>query len=374
MRTGIQFTVTPTDRDQLEAIISAPSSPQKHVWRARIVLLSADGVGTSAIMARTGKAKTCVWRWQERFMAEGVAGLLREKTRPPGIPRTGAEKVAEVIRLTQAQPPPDATHWTLRAMGRVVGLAASTIRDIWQSHGLAPHRWRQFKLSNDRAFAEKLRDVVGLYVAPPAHAVVLSIDEKSQIQALDRTQPGLPLKKGRGPTMTHDYKRHGTTTLFAALNVLTGEVMGQHKPRHRHQEFIAFLNQIERDIPRDKAVHVILDNYAAHKHEAVRAWLDRHKRWTFHFVPTSSSWLNAVDLRRENGPQDRFLILLIFAKLTRRRLKHGVFRSVSDLETAIASFIETHNQTEAKPFIWRADPDQIIAARNRGFQMLESIH
>ena len=188
MRTGIQFTVTPTDRDRLEAIISAPSSPQKHVWRARIVLLSADGVGASAIMARTGKAKTCVWRWQERFMAEGAAGLLREKTRPPGIPRTGAEKVAEVIRLTQAQPPPDATHWTLRAMGRVVGLAASTIRDIWQSHGLAPHRWRQFKLSNDRAFAEKLRDVVGLYVAPPALAVVPSIDEKSQIQALDRTQ------------------------------------------------------------------------------------------------------------------------------------------------------------------------------------------
>jgi transposase len=360
MRTGIQFTVPASDRDRLEAIVSALSSPQKHVWRARIVLLSADGAGTSSIMSATGKSKTCVWRWQERFMVAGVDGLLREKTRPPGIAKTGADKTSQVIRLTQGPPPPDATHWTLRAMAKAVGLAASTVRDIWQAHGLAPHRWRRFKLSNDKAFAEKLHDVVGLYVAPPVHAVVLSIDEKSQIQALDRTQPGLPLKKGRGPTMTHDYKRNGTTTLFAALNVLTGEVMGQHKARHRHQEFIAFLNQIERDIPKDKPVHVILDNYAAHKHQAVRTWLTRHKRWSFHFVPTSSSWLNAVE-----G---------FFAKLTRRRLKHGVFRSVAELETAITSFIKNHNLNEAKPFTWRADPEKIIAARNRGFQLLDSIH
>ena len=360
MRKGIQFTVVPAVRDQLEAIIAAPSSPQKHVWRAGIVLLSDDGLGTSAIMARTGVSKTCVWRWQERFMAEGVAGLLREKTRPPGIPKTGVDRTAEVIRLTQGPPPVDATHWTLRAMAKAVGLAASTVRDIWQAHGLAPHRWRQFKLSNDKAFAEKLHDVVGLYVAPPAHAVVLSVDEKTQIQALDRTQPGLPLKRGRGATMTHDYRRNGTTTLFAALNVLTGEVTGRHMARHRHQEFIAFLNQIEREVPKDKAVHVILDNYAAHKHDAVRTWLARHPRWTFHFVPTSSSWLNAVE-----G---------FFAKLTRRRLKHGVFRSVNELETAITSFITNHNLTEAKPFTWRADPEKIIAARNRGFQVLESIH
>jgi transposase len=374
MRTGIQFTVTPTDRAQLEAIISAPSSPQKHVWRARIVLLSADGTGTSAIMASTGKSKTCVWRWQERFMSEGVAGLLREKTRPPGIPKTAEAKVTEVLRLTQGPPPPDATHWTLRAMAKAVGLAASTVCDIWKAHGLAPHRWRQFKLSNDPAFVDKLRDVVGLHVAPPAHAVVLSVDEKSQIQALDRTQPGLPLKKGRGPTMTHDYKRHGTTTLFAALTVLTGEVTARNMARHRHQEFLHFLNQIGRDTPAGKAIHVILDNSCTHKHANVRAWLARHPRWTFHFIPTSSSWLNAVDLRRENGPPDRFLILLIFARLTRRRLKHGVFRSVDDLKTAITSFIEQHNTSEAKPFTWRADPDKIIAARNRGFQLLESIH
>ena len=194
-------------------------------------------------------------------MAEGVDGLLREKTRPPGTPRTPNEKVAEVIRLTQQPPPHEATHWTIQAMGKAVGLAASTEREIWKAHGLSPRRWRQFTLSNDRAFAEKLHDVVGLYVSPPAHAVVLSVDEKSQIQALDRTQPGLPLKKGRGPTMTHDYKRNGTTTLFAALNVLDGSVIGQNMQRHRHQEFIRFLNQIERDVPAGKSVHVILDNY-----------------------------------------------------------------------------------------------------------------
>ena len=238
-----RLTVSASDRHRLDAIISAPSSPQRRVWRARSVVLSADGVGTAAIMARTGKSKTCVWRWQERFMAEGVDGLLHKKTRPPGIPKTPVDKVADVIRLTQGPPSPDATHWTLRAMAKAAGLAAPTVRDIWQAHGLAPHRWRAFKLSTDPAFAEKLRDVGGLYVALPAHAVVLSVDEKAQIQALDRTQPGLPLKKGRGPTMTHDYQRHGTTTLFAALNVRCGEVIGQNTARHRHQEFLHFLNQ-----------------------------------------------------------------------------------------------------------------------------------
>ena len=307
MRTGISFTLGPEDRNRLNALAADRNTPQKHVWRARIVLLTGDSVGTNAIMAATGKSKTCVWRWQERFMKEGVGGLLRDKTRPPGIPAVAADRTAEVVRLTLAPPPHEATHWTLRAMAEAAGLAASTIQGIWKAHGLAPHRWRQFKLSKDPAFAEKLHKVVGLYVAPPAHAVVLSIDEKSQIQALDRTQPGLPMKKGRGATMTHDYKRHGTTTLFAALNVLDGTVVGQNMQRHRHQEFIRFLNTLERDIPAGKIVHVILDNYAAHKHAKVRAWLERHPRWTFHFTPTSSSWLNAVE-----G---------FFAKLTRRRLK-----------------------------------------------------
>jgi len=360
MRTGISILVSAADLGRLKAIVADPKTPQKHVWRARIMLFTADGAGTSAIMAETGKSKTCVWRWQERFMHEGVEGLLRDKSRPPGTAPVPPEHVAEIIRLTQEPPPHEATHWTLRAMARVAGIAASTVQGIWKAHGLSPHRWRQFKLSNDPKFAEKLTTIVGLYVDPPAHAVVLSIDEKSQIQALDRTQPGLPMKKGRAGTMTHDYKRNGTTTLFAALNVLDGTVIGQNMQRHRHQEFIRFLNRIEREVPADKAIHVILDNYAAHKKDKVRAWLVRHPRWTFHFTPTSCSWLNAVE-----G---------FFAKLSRRRLKRGVFHSVVDLQAAINRFVREYNADHPRPFIWKADPNDIIAARNRGFQTLESIH
>ncbi|MFC3226792.1 IS630 family transposase [Marinibaculum pumilum] len=359
MRTGISISLNDADRRRLEAVVADRNSPQKHVWRARIVLLSADGVGTNAVMAATGTSKTTVWRWQARFMEAGVEGLLRDKTRPPGTPPVADDRVAEVVRLTLEAPPHEATHWTAQAMSNAVGLAVSTVQKIWKAHGLAPHRWRSFKLSNDPAFVEKLHDIVGLYVAPPVHAVVLSIDEKSQIQALDRTQPGLPLKKGRGATMTHDYKRNGTTTLFAALNVLEGTVTGRNMQRHRHQEFIRFLNAIERDIPAGKVIHAIMDNYAAHKTPEVRSWLARHPRWTFHFTPTSSSWLNAVE-----G---------FFAKLTRRRLKHGVFHSVLDLQAAINRFVDEHNQAP-KPFVWRADPTEIIAARARGFQALESIH
>ncbi len=207
-------------------------------------------------MAATGKSKTCVWRWHKRFMAEGVEGLLRDKSRPPGIAPFGFTLVDKVVRLTLEPPAHEATHWTVRAMAKAVGIAASSVVKIWHDHGLAPHRWRSFKLSNDKAFAEKLHDVVGLYVSPPAHAIVLSVDEKSQIQALDRTQPGLPLKRDRGATMTHDYKRNGTTTLFAALNVLDGSVIGRNMQRHRHQEFIRFLNAIEAELPQDKGVHV----------------------------------------------------------------------------------------------------------------------
>ena len=244
--------------------------------------------------------------------------------------------------------------------GRITGISESAVRRIWRTHGLQPHRMRQFKLSNDPEFVTKLRDVVGLYVDPPAHAVVLSVDEKSQIQALDRTQPGLPLKPGRAGTMTHDYKRNGTTTLFAALNVLDGTVIGKNMQRHRHQEFIRFLREIERQVPAGKLIHAVLDNYAAHKHPKVREWLVRHPRWTFHFVPTSCSWLNAVE-----G---------FFAKLAKRRLKRGVFHSVVDLQQAINRFLVEHNGTEAKPFNWTADPDKIIAAVKRGHQVLDSNH
>jgi transposase len=359
MRTGISITLTSSDRHRLEALTSNRNTAQKHVWRAAIVLLSADGVGTAEIMRRTGTSKTCVWRWQERFMQEGVDGLLRDKTRPSRIKPLGPDIAERVVTLTLADPLAEATHWTAAMMAKETGISASAVRRIWRAHGLQPHRYRQFKLSNDPKFAEKLRDVVGLYVDPPAHAIVLSVDEKSQIQALDRTQPGLPLKKGRLGTMTHDYKRNGTTTLFAALNVLDGSVIGRNMQRHRHQEFIRFLNAIEAQVPPGKAVHVILDNYAAHKHPKVRAWLDRHERFTFHFTPTSCSWLNAVE-----G---------FFAKLTRQRLKRGVFYSVVDLQTAINRYVAETNASP-KPFTWTADPDEIIAAVRRGHQALDSIH
>jgi len=359
MRPGISIILTPSDRRRLEALVGDRNAAQKHAWRSEIVLLSADGVGTNEIMRRTGKSKTCVWRWQERFAAEGFEGLLRDKTRPSRIPPLGAEVAERVVALTLTDPPVETTHWTAAMMAKAVGISISSVQRIWRAHGLQPHRVQQFKLSTDPQFVAKLRDVVGLYVDPPAHAIVLSIDEKSQIQALDRTQPSLPLKKGRAGTMTHDYKRHGTTTLFAALNVLDGTVIGRNMQRHRHQEFIRFLNAIEAEVPAGKLVHVILDNYAAHKHPKVRRWLDRHERFTFHFVPTSCSWLNAVE-----G---------FFAKLSKRRLKRGVFRSVVDLQAAINRFIAEANH-HPTPFTWTADPDKIIAAVKRGHQVLDSLH
>jgi transposase len=359
MRAGITITVSSVDRRRLEAVVRDRNAAQKHAWRAAIVLLTADGVGTNAIMRQTGRSKTCVWRWQERFMQEGVEGLLRDKTRPSRIAPLEEAVSERVVALTQTDPPGETTHWTGAMMAEAAGISVSSVQRIWRAHGLQPHRVRQFKLSNDPQFVTKLRDVVGLYVDPPAHAIVLSVDEKSQIQALDRTQPGLPLKKGRAGTMTHDYKRNGTTTLFAALNVLDGTVIGRNMQRHRHQEFIRFLNAIEAQIPAGKLVHVVLDNYAAHKHPKVMAWLVRHPRFTFHFTPTSCSWLNAVE-----G---------FFAKLTRRRLKRGVFRSVVDLQAAINRFLDEHN-AEPKPFTWTAEPDKIIAAVRRGHQVLDSVH
>jgi transposase len=352
MRGNLGLLVRAADRARLAAIVADRSSPQKHVWRAKVVLLSAERLGTAEIMRRTGLSKPSVWRWQERYLEAGVDGLLRDKTRPSRIPALAEAKVAEVIRRTLAESPPgEATHWTVRAMARASGVSPAKVHQIWQAAGLAPHRTRRFKLSTDPAFAAKVEDVVGLYVAPPKHAIVLSVDEKSQIQALDRTQPGLPMKPGRLGTMTHDYKRNGTTTLFAALNVLDGTVIGRNMQRHRHQEFIRFLNAVEREVPAGKVIHAVLDNSAAHKHPNVRKWLARHPRWIFHFTPTSCSWLNAVE-----G---------FFARLTRRRLKRGAFPSLVALQEAINRFIEHHNQ-EPRPFVWKADPKAIIAAAKRG--------
>src|SRR5438552_9779625 len=315
-RTNIQL--SRADRSKLEAVVANRNSPQKHVWRARIVLLTADGRGTAEIRQATGKAKTVIWRWQERFRGEGAAGLWRDKTRRSRIPPLSPEAAKRVVALTLAGPPQAASHWTGSAMAEAAGISVSSVQRIWRAHGLQPHRVRQFKLSNDPQFAAKLHEIVGLYVDPPDHAVVLSVDDKSQIQALDRTQPGLPMKKGRAGTVTHDYKRHGVTTLFAALNVLEGKVFGQCMKRHRHQEFIRFLNGIDARVPKKKAVHVIVDNYAAHKHPNVMQWIGKHPRFIFHFTPTSASWLNAVE-----G---------FFANLAKKRLKRGVFRSLQELK------------------------------------------
>ena len=351
--------VTRADRRRLEAIVSDRCAPQKHVWRAKIILATADGFGTAEIVRRSGKAKPVVWTWQARFMAEGVDGLLRDKTRKPGKPPLSAEIVQRVIALVTGRPPGETTHWTGRTLAKAAKISLRSVQRILDAHQLEPHRVRSFKLSNDPKFAEKLRDVVGLYVDPPAHAVVLSLDEKSGIQALDRTQPGLPMKRGRAGTMTHDYKRNGTTTLFAALDVLDGTIISRNMKRHRHQEFIRFLNDIDAHVPKRRTIHAIVDNYATHKHPKVRRWLAQHPRWSFHFTPTSASWLNAVE-----G---------FFAKLTNRRLKRGVFRSVADLENAITRFIAETN-ANPKPFVWTARPNRILAAVKRGKEKLESVH
>src|ERR671910_2556823 len=264
MRSGIVVELVGADRNRLEAIVADRNSPQKHVWRARIVLATAAGFGTMAIMRATGKSKTAVWRWQERFCEAGVAGLLRDKTRPSRIKPFGPEVAERIVALTLAEPPGETTHWSGRAMAKAAGVSLSYVQRVWRSHGLQPHRIRTFKLSNDPQFAAKVRDIVGLYVNPPAHAVVLSIDEKSQIQALDRTQPGLPMKPGRAGTMTHDYKRNGTTTWFAAFNVLDGTVIGQCMQRHRHQEFIRFLNAVKRGVfPSVVALQEAINHFVA---------------------------------------------------------------------------------------------------------------
>jgi transposase len=359
MRDGIEVRLRPSDRERLEAVVCDRKSSQHHVWRARIVLMTADGAGTMAIRAATGKGKPTIWRWQERYMREGADGLFRDAPRGRAFPAARPEQVAAVVERTLHERPPTATHWTLRSMAKASGLAPSTIHRIWREHGLKPHRVETFKLSNDPKFVEKVRDIVGLYVNPPEHALVLSVDEKSQIQALDRTQPGLPMKKGRGATMTHDYKRHGTTTLFAALDVKAGTVISQCMLRHRAAEFIRFLRLIDRETAADLDLHLILDNYAAHKTEAVKRWMARHPRFHVHFTPTSASWINAVE-----G---------LFATLTKRRLKRGVFHSVLDLNHAIRDYLDAHN-ADPKPFRWTASADTIISKHQRGKSLLESIH
>ena len=350
MAQTVSVIVSVEDRARLAAIIGDRNRPLKHVQRAWIILHSADRLPTLEVSRKAGVSRPAVWRWQRHYAEEGVERLLREGSRKPGKAPVPVATVAKVLALTCADPPDETTHWTGRAMAKAVDLSLRTVQRIWEAHKLQPHRWRTFKRSKDPAFAEKVEDIVGLYMHPPAHAVVLSIDEKSQIQALDRTQPGLPLKPGKCGTMTHDYKRHGTTTLFAALNVLDGVVLGRCMQKHTHQELIRFLNAVEREVPAGKIIHAVLDNYATHKHPKVRDWLARHPRWVFHFTPTSGSWLNAV----EN----------FFSALTRRRLRPGVFKSIVDLQAAINRYLDEHN-ADPKPFIWTKPADVILAKISR---------
>jgi len=342
--------VSAADRARLEAIVADRNRTQKHGARARIILGSAARLSVAEVARRAGVGRPAVWRWQRRFAEAGVDGLLRDATRKPGKAPLGDATVRRVVALTCAEPPGAATQWTGRAMAKTAGISLRSVQRIWQAHDLQPHRIRTFKRSSDPEFAAKLADIVGLYIDPPKHAIVLSVDEKSQIQALDRTQPGLPLKPGKAGTMTHDYKRHGTTTLFAALDVLEGTVISRCMQRHRHQEFLRFLNAVERAVPAGKVIHAILDNYAAHKHPKVLAWLGRHPRWIFHFTPTSGSWLNAVET--------------FFSALTRRRIRRGSFHSIVDLQAAINRYIAEHN-ADPQPFIWTRPVPQILAKVNR---------
>ena len=350
--------VGPTDRARLEALVEGRNTAAKHIWRAMIVLATADRAGTNEIARRSGTSKECVWRWQERYIAEGVDGLLRDKTRSPGIPPLSDAVRVAVLTKTARETPPDATHWSRTSMAKAVGISPSSVGRIWAEADLKPHLVASFKVSNDPLFEEKVTDIVGLYMSPPDKALVLCVDEKSQIQALDRTQPGLPLKKGRAATMTHDYKRHGTTTLFAALDVKTGFVIGECKPKHRAKEFIAFLKKIDRTVKKGLAIHLVLDNYSTHKTPEVNGWLAKHPRFKLHFTPTSASWMNLVE---------RF-----FAQITGRRIRRGVFTSVDELVAAIQDYLDHHNGAP-KPFVWIKKASAILEKEARARNKLDAV-
>ncbi len=348
-----------TDRDTLERMARNGNTPQKVALRARIALMSADGIATGEIIRQLGTSTPTVTRWRNRYETAGIPGLLKDRRRPGRKKRIEENRVREVVEKTLQEKPIQATHWSTRSLAAAVGLSPATVQRIWKEHGLKPHLVRSFKLSRDPRFIEKLHDVVGLYLNPPEHALVFSVDEKSQIQALDRTQPGLPMKRGRAETVTHDYKRNGTTTLFAALNTLDGKVIGQCLPRHRHQEFLRFLRTVNRQTPKGLDLHLILDNYATHNHLAVKEWLAKHPRFSFHFVPTSSSWLNMVE---------RWL-----SQITQKRIRRGVFPSVPDLIAAITEYIGFSNDNP-KPFVWTATVEAIIAKVKRANEALDAPH
>src|SRR5436853_3785341 len=357
-RAAAPLAISDGQREVLETLVRSHSAAHRLVQRAQVLLLAGDGVSNSEISEVVGVSRPTVLVWRSDFEKDGLVGfgeVAKGRGRKPSI---SDEKVAEIVDLTLHSKPAGETHWSCRSMATRVGVSPASVQRIWSARGLKPHLVKTFKLSNDRRFEEKLVDVVGLYLNPPDQAVVLCMDEKSQVQALDRTQPSLPMKKGRAGTMTHDYKRNGTTTLFAALNVLTGIVIGQCQPRHRHDEFLRFLRRIDRAIPKSFQIHLILDNYGTHTHEDVQRWLAKHQRFHMHFTPTSSSWLNLVE---------RW-----FRELTEKAIRRGVFVSVPDLKQAIEAFMQAWNENP-KPFIWTATVEDIIKKIERARAKMEQI-
>ena len=354
MRKAADIVLLNEERAQLQQLARSKTVSVRLARRAQIVLGAADGLDNRTIAAQVGVGRIQVGRWRNRYIEGGLAAIEQD------LPRGGRPvkaDAAQIVRLTTQTLPANATQWSTRSMAAQVGVSDTTVLRVWRQHGLKPHRVRGFKVSRDPHFVEKLEDIVGLYMSPPEHALVLCCDEKSQVQALDRTQPGLPLKKGRAATMTHDYKRNGTTTLFAALNVLDGQVIAQCQQRHRHVEWLRFLRQIERETPAEKELHLIADNYATHKHPAVQKWLAKRARIHMHFTPTSASWLNMVE---------RF-----FRDITVERLRRGVFTSVPELVTAIDNYIAHHN-TNPKPFIWTKSARDILQKVIRANSRLSS--
>ena len=356
MRVAPPVVLDSQQRKTLEQWARSRSLPIRQVQRAQIILLAADGKQDLEIAAQVKISNQKAARWRKRFLQKGFPGLEKDATRPGRTPTITSAKIQDVVEKTTQEKPDNATHWSTRTMAAASGISEKSVRRIWHNHGLKPHLTRTFKISNDLQFAEKLEAIVGLYLNPPEHAIVLCADEKSQIQALDRTQPGLPLKKGRCGTMTHDYKRNGTATLFAALNTLDGTVISMCDDRHRHQEWLKFLRVIDEVTPRGTEIHLIADNYATHKHPKVQKWLSRHMRFHVHFTPTSSSWLNMVE---------RF-----FRDLTQNRLRRGIFRDVEELIMAIGEYIDKHNDNP-KPFVWTAKASDILEKVKRARAKLD---
>jgi transposase len=347
------------ERATLDKWVRGRSLPLRLVQRARIIRMAADGISSQDIARKMKISRPTVQLWRGRFLALRLPGLQKDAPRSGRIPKISAKKIQAVVEATLQTTPPHATHWSTRSMAKAQHLSQATVQRIWKRHNLKPHQIKTFKLSRDKQFVEKLTDVVGLYLNPPDKALVLCVDEKSQIQALDRTQPGLPMKKGRLGTLTHDYKRHGTTTLFAALSMLDGKVIGDCMPRHRHQEFIRFLKKIDGETPAGLDLHLIMDNYGTHKHPRVKSWLARHPRFHFHFIPTSSSWLNLVE---------RW-----FREITDKRIRRGSFQNVPALIAAIQGYLNHHNQNP-KVFVWSAPVERILAKVTKCKEVLDSIH